>query len=99
LDTLPKGTVLNLNVPNRPFATLAGIRQATLAPFGHVQMAIAETGEGYVRTTVERVTDRLAPDSDVSLLGEGYATVTVVTTVQEVAVALDLGPRDAQPVA
>ena len=99
LDTLPNGTVLNLNVPNRPLAALAGVRQATLAPFGHVQMAIAETGEGYVRTTVERVTDRLAPDTDVALLGDGYATVTVVTTVQEVSVALDLGPRDAQPVA
>jgi 5'-nucleotidase len=91
LDTMPPGTVLNLNVPNRPLSTLAGVRQATLAPFGHVQMAVAETGEGYVRTTVERVTGRLDPDTDVALLIDGYATVTVITTIQEVPVALDLG--------
>jgi len=94
VDDLPPGTVLNLNVPNRPLSAIAGVRQATLAPFGHVQMAIAETGEGYVRTTVERSTDRLAPETDVALLGNGYATVTVVTTVREVPLTLDLGSTD-----
>jgi 5'-nucleotidase len=91
VDTLPHGAVLNLNVPNRPMSALAGVRQATLAPFGHVQMSVAETGEGYVRTTVERTTDRLEPDTDVALLGHGYATVTVVTSIQEVPALLDLG--------
>jgi 5'-nucleotidase len=90
VDKLPAETILNLNVPNRPLARLAGMRQARLAPFGHVQMAVAETGEGYVRTTVERATDRLAPDTDTALLGHGYATVTVITTVQEVSAPLDL---------
>jgi 5'-nucleotidase len=90
LDDLPENTVLNLNVPNRALGTLKGVRQATLAPFGHVQMAIAETGEGYVRTTVERFTDRLGPDTDVALLGDGYATVTVISSVREVATVLDL---------
>ncbi len=90
LDDLPANSVLNLNVPNRPLRSVAGVRQATLAPFGHVQMAVAETGEGYVRTTVERYTERLGPDTDVALLGHGYATATVVTTVQEVPIELDL---------
>jgi 5'-nucleotidase len=94
VDDLPPSSVLNVNVPNRPLRAIAGVRQATLAPFGHVQMAVAETGEGYVRTTVERSTDRLGPETDVTLLGNGYATVTVVTTVQEVPVALDLGSAD-----
>jgi 5'-nucleotidase len=90
LDTLDKGTVLNVNVPNVALAVLAGVRQAKLAAFGHVQMAVAETGEGYVRTTVDRSTDRVAPDTDVALLGQGFATLTVVTTVQEVSTSLDL---------
>jgi 5'-nucleotidase len=51
---------------------------------------VAETGEGYVRTTVERATDRLAPDTDTALLSHGYATVTVITTIREVPSALDL---------
>jgi len=90
LDDLPPNSVLNLNVPNRPLRSVAGVRQATLAPFGHVQMAVAETGEGYVRTTVERYTERLGPDTDVAMLGHGYATATVVSTVQEVPIELDL---------
>jgi 5'-nucleotidase len=90
VDTLPTETILNINVPNRHLEALAGVRQARLAPFGHVQMAVAETGEGYVRTTVERSTDRLAPDTDTALLSHGYATVTVITTVQEVSSPLDL---------
>lgn len=90
LDDLPPETVLNVNVPNRALDAIAGVRQARLAPFGHVQMAVAEAGEGYVRTTVERATDRLAPDTDTALLGNGYATVTVLTTVREVPTPLDL---------
>jgi 5'-nucleotidase len=90
VDQLPPDTVLNINVPNRTLDALAGLRQARLAPFGHVQMAVAEAGEGYVRTTVERSTDRLAPDTDTALLGNGYATVTVLTTVREVPSSLDL---------
>jgi 5'/3'-nucleotidase len=90
LDGLPDDTVLNVNVPNVPLSELAGLRQARLAPFGHVQMAVAETGEGYVRTTVERATDRLAPDTDTALLSHGYATLTVITTIREVPSALDL---------
>ena len=90
MDSIPAGTVLNLNVPNRPLSTLRGVKYATLAPFGHVQMAVAETGEGYVRTTVERTTDRLQPDTDVALLGEGYASATVITTIQEVTASAEL---------
>lgn len=86
VDGLPRETVLNLNVPNRAPGTLLGVRRATLAPFGHVQMAVAEAGEGYVRTTVERSTDRLRPDTDVALLGAGYATVTVVSSIREMPV-------------
>ena len=53
-----------------------------------LQLAQAEIDR--VRTTVERPTDRLAPDTDTALLSHGYATVTVITTVQEVSSPLDL---------
>jgi 5'-nucleotidase len=90
LDHVPVGMVLNVNVPNIPLSALAGVRQAKLAPFGHVQMAVAETGEGYVRTTVERATGRLAKDTDAALLDRSYATMTVVTSIQEIPTELDL---------
>jgi 5'-nucleotidase len=90
LDHVERGMVLNVNVPNIPLSALAGVRQAKLAPFGHVQMAVAESGEGYVRTTVERTTGRLAKDTDAALLDRGYATMTVVTSIQEIPTELDL---------
>ncbi|WP_432824576.1 5'/3'-nucleotidase SurE [Dactylosporangium sp. CA-092794] len=79
LAAAPPGTVLNLNVPDRPADVLRGLRRATLAPFGQVQMAIAEHGKGYVRTSIEERGERLVPGSDIALLAEGYATVTAVT--------------------
>jgi 5'-nucleotidase len=92
VDKQAIGTVLNVNVPNRLPASLAGVRQATLAAFGHVQMAVAEAGEGYLRTTVERTGDRTQPGTDVAMLSQGYATVTVLTTVRAEEAPLDLGP-------
>lgn len=74
----PAGTVLNLNVPDRPAYSLAGLRRATLAPFGQVQMTIAEAGQDFVRTTIEERGAQLVAGSDVALLAEGYATLTAV---------------------
>ncbi|GGK05560.1 5'/3'-nucleotidase SurE [Pilimelia anulata] len=76
LAALPPGTVLNLNVPDRP--AIAGVRWAELADFGQVQMSIAEAGEGFVRTTVEETTSAPVPGTDLALLGAGYATVTAL---------------------
>jgi len=96
-----KDVVLNINVPNLELRSLAGVKQATLASFGHVQMAVAESAEGYVRTTVERSKDRLQPGTDVALLSRGFATLTVVTTVREVPANLDIAgtfpPDDPDP--
>lgn len=78
LADAPPGTVLNLNVPDRDPGDVAGLRQATLAAFGQAQMAVAESGEGFVRTTVERSGERLVPGTDLAWLAEGYATVTAI---------------------
>ncbi|MBU8859828.1 MULTISPECIES: 5'/3'-nucleotidase SurE [unclassified Micromonospora] len=72
------GTVLNLNVPDLPAEQVAGLRQATLAPFGQVQVSIAERGEGFVRTAVEENAVRAVPGTDIAWLADGYAAVTAV---------------------
>nr|WP_221381313.1 5'/3'-nucleotidase SurE [Actinoplanes polyasparticus] len=74
--TVPAGTVLNVNVPDRPREP--ELREATLASFGQAGIALAEAGEGYVRTTIERTGESLVPGTDLALLAEGYATVTAL---------------------
>jgi 5'-nucleotidase len=74
----PPATVWNLNVPDLPTDQLRGLRQADLAPFGQVQMAIAETGEGFVRTAIEQHADRQIPGTDVALLAAAFATITEI---------------------
>ncbi|MGX6601427.1 5'/3'-nucleotidase SurE [Micromonosporaceae bacterium Da 78-11] len=78
LAETPPGTVLNLNVPDRPAGEVAGLRQAELAAFGQARMAIAETGDSFVRTTIELTGDRVVPGTDIAWLIEGYATVTAI---------------------
>jgi 5'-nucleotidase len=74
----PTGTVLNLNVPDRRPEEIAGLRDAALAPFGQVQMAIAETGEDYARIALEEPGARQIPGTDIAWLAGGYATVTAI---------------------
>jgi 5'-nucleotidase len=88
---LPDGTILNVNVPNRPPDHLAGVRMATLAPFGQVTMAVAERGEGYIRTSIKRSGDERVEGSDIALLADGFATVTPVRSIRDVPdISLDL---------
>ncbi|GAA0471860.1 5'/3'-nucleotidase SurE [Paractinoplanes deccanensis] len=84
LTEAPAGTVLNLNVPDRSLDEVAGLREATLAPFGQAQMALAESGEGFVRTAIEKTGEPLVPGSDIALLAEGYATVTAIRPPSEI---------------
>jgi 5'-nucleotidase len=78
LESAPERTVLNLNVPDRPLADVAGLRQARLASFGQVQMAVAENGEDFVRTAVEKSGEELVEGTDIAWLAGGYATATVI---------------------
>ena len=81
LAEAPPGTVLNVNVPDRP--QIAELREATLASFGQAQMAVAETGEGFVRTAIEMTGEELTPGTDIALLAEGFATVTAIRPPSE----------------
>lgn len=75
------GTTMNVNVPNidRP----RGIREAALAPFGIVQMALAEKDDRYVRLAVEELPLVATEDSDAAQLAAGWTTVTGIESVTQ----------------
>jgi 5'-nucleotidase len=79
----PAGTVFNLNVPDLPASRVAGLRRAKLSRFGQVQMAVAEVGEGFVRTAVEEVGARNETGTDLAGLADGHATVTPIRAIVE----------------
>lgn len=83
LQEVPTGVVLNVNVPDVPPERLRGVTRTGLAHFGQVQMAIAEVGEGFVRTAVEDAGSRREPGTDLAALSEGFATVTALRAVVE----------------
>lgn len=85
----PRGTVLNLNVPNVAAEEIRGLRQAPLATFGAVQTNIEEVGKGYFQISVAEVDVSSEPDSDAALLAAGWATLTALRPVCE-AVEIDL---------
>jgi 5'-nucleotidase len=74
----PAGTVLNLNVANRPLDRLVGVRWAELAPFGHVQTAIGSDPLDHVQLELTLYGENLPADSDVALVEAGWATVTLL---------------------
>ncbi|WP_433169093.1 5'/3'-nucleotidase SurE [Kribbella sp. CA-247076] len=83
LQELRDGYVLNLNVPDRPAEGVKGLETAVLAQFGQVSMAVAESGQDFVRTSVEENRDRADDGTDLALLTDGYATLTTVRAVAE----------------
>jgi 5'-nucleotidase len=88
----PPGTVLNLNVPGR--VPIAGLRPATLAPFGQVELSLEASSDDRVQPGLKRSTAK-APGSDVDLLEQGFATVTALQP--PVAVPLPFVPAQRLP--
>ncbi|HKT05630.1 MAG TPA: 5'/3'-nucleotidase SurE [Rugosimonospora sp.] len=80
---VPAGTVLNLNVPDLPEHEVRGLRQATLAPFGQTQLALAETGADFVRVAIEENGARQEPGTDLAFLAQGYASVSPIRPVSD----------------
>lgn len=94
---VPRATepvVANVNLPDRPAAELRGFRAARLAAFGSVQARVlaqaAADGSGSVSLTFARPGTDPGPDTDLALLREGWATVTVLRGLCESDDALDL---------
>lgn len=79
----PAGTVLTINVPDRPLDQLAGVRHATLAPIRRSRIigTTAPTGEPMIE--LEPSLPNPIPGTDEALLASGYVTVTPITGLQE----------------
>lgn len=72
----PRKTVLNINVPNKPVAELAGVRWGRLAAFGSTSTAIKGDAPGRMTVAVTGREVQLKPDTDTHQVDEGYVTVT-----------------------
>jgi 5'-nucleotidase len=77
------GFALNVNVPNCDLGDIRGIRRATLATFGVVQMTMLEQGHGYVRMSLEQSNAELEPGTDEAWLIDGYVAVTPIRPTAE----------------
>ncbi len=88
----PARSVLNLNVPARPYDEVLGVRWARLAAFGSVRAAVAETGEGRLQFELKATGVTPPPDSDQGFVEAGYASLTTIVGVAEAWPALE--PED-----
>ena len=75
------GTVMNVNVPNDDHPR--GVRESTLAPFGIVQMTVAESDDSYLRLAVEELPNVPTAESDAAHLADGWITVTGIDSITE----------------
>jgi 5'-nucleotidase len=86
------GTVLSLNVPDRPAAELADLREARLTRFGTVQVRVdyrsGDDGDA-LHSGVGELSSSLEPGTDAALLADGHPTLTRLQSVTEVPGALD----------
>mgnify|MGYP004520833873 CR=1 FL=1 len=89
LTAHPRGTVVNLNVPNA--ASNRGTVEATLAPFGIVQTTLGESDEHHVRLAVEDLPNTPDPGTDAATLADGWVTITRLEPVSHL--PLDVPPR------
>lgn len=78
-EHLPKGRVLNVNVPDIGRDRLRGLRSARLADFGAVQAAVKERGEGWVQISYEEIDVDHEPGTDAYLLERGWATASLMS--------------------
>jgi 5'-nucleotidase len=77
----PAGTVLNVNVPDRPLDRLAGVRQAPLATLGTFEAAVQERGSEPFLAQFEIGSEEPAPGTDAALLPEGWVTLTALVGI------------------
>jgi 5'-nucleotidase len=82
LGLIEPGTVLNLNVPNRPDP--GPLRWAALTRYGRVQSRIVHQADDRIELATVMLDDEVEPGSDAALLEAGYATVTELRSVSAV---------------
>lgn len=80
---LPGGTVLSLNVPDRPAADVGRVRHAHLAPFGTVQTRVDTSADDHWRLQEIESDESAGAGTDIALLGAGHPTLTALSPVRE----------------
>jgi 5'-nucleotidase len=80
----PAGTVLSVNVPDRPLDELAGVRHASLAPIKRHRLVGTTAPGGEPMVTIEAPHPDPVPGSDEAYLAAGFVTVTPITGIREV---------------
>ena len=82
-----EGTVLSLNVPDRPVPELRELREARLAAFGGVQIRVdhrvGDGPTGALHSEVRELSTPPEPGTDTALLAEGHPTLTELQPVGE----------------
>jgi 5'-nucleotidase len=79
----PVGTVLSLNVPDRPAGELGPIRHARLARGGSVQARVDEIRDDDLHLGEIEVSDEPEEGTDTALLLAGHPTLTALRSVAE----------------
>jgi 5'-nucleotidase len=82
----PRGTVLNVNVPNLAMADVRGVRTGRLAPFGVVRTVLEGQREGRLELVLRETDEELDDDTDTMLVFNGYVSVNAL-----------VGPRAVDP--
>ncbi len=97
LAAAPRGTTLNLNVPNVALADVAGTKVANLGGFNEEWKATTSPGELLLEFVGHA--HEPEPDTDLALVRQGYAAVTVLVGPggdlalgREAAAAIGRGP-------
>jgi len=91
LSAAPRGTMLNINVPDRPQAL--EVRWAPLDPCGTVRVSLADDENGGRQLEMRATRDEPSPGGDAALVAAGNATVTAMGGVHERSVPSDAEGR------
>lgn len=82
LEQQPRGTVLNVNVPNVEPSELRGVRTARLAPFGTTRSTLAASTGTRLHLELRATEEQLSEDTDTMLVLAGYVAVTCLVGVR-----------------
>lgn len=85
----PRGTVLNVNVPNVHRPEGLELASARLAPFGIVHTTMVEADRTHVHLVLAESLQAQQADTDAALLEAGVVTITSITGIGERDVTLD----------
>lgn len=78
---LPEGTLLNVNVPNRPRDEIKGITTARLGKQVYEESIVKKTdprGRGYYWIGGQLSTWKVEPDTDLAMVADGWVSVTPI---------------------